>query len=305
VQPDSPWFRVAAVLPEDAEDPLIGALGSLAERGFEVMGALALALDPSLGSVPEGWARFGIYAQSEEIEDVRLGLAQAVERLSALGLVPDGARMLPPEAIEPGWQFRWKEYFTVSPVTDRITIRPTWLPHVPRPGEVVIDLDPGAAFGTGTHATTRLCLVLLDQLAPFERVFDVGTGSGVLAVAAARLGAREVLAVDTDPLAVEVATENVAANSVTDLVRVAEGSVERGVGAYDVLVANILAPTLIGLREALVAQVRPGGHLVLSGVLIEEGDAVEAAFCNGPVEVCGRENEGEWTALLLRRRDEP
>lgn len=299
------WFRVAVVLPADLEDPLIGALGDVADRGLEVVDIRAAALDPTLDSLPDDHARMSLFAREQELESVRASMASAVAFLATLGL---GLTAAPPVAaipVEPGWRDGWRAWFKASRVTERVVIRPSWEPWVPAPEDRVLDLDPGTAFGTGGHATTRLCLAEADRLIgrgdPVARVLDVGTGSGILAIACARLGSHEVIAIDNDPEAVLVARENAARNAVDDLVRVSEAPLGSIGGTFQLILANILAPTLLQLRDALVARLAPGGRVVLSGVLAEEGPAVRAGFEGAGLVFERGGAEGEWVALTLQR----
>jgi ribosomal protein L11 methyltransferase len=294
-------FRIAAVVPADVEEPLIGALGETALRGLEVVDRRAIALDPSLEALQEGWARVALFGEASEVEQLRVSLAGALAWLAEAGLAPAGLQVviLP---VTPGWRDAWKAYFKVSHVTPRIVIRPSWEPYVPAPGEKVLDLDPGTAFGTGGHATTRLCLVALDalmELSERPRVLDVGTGSGILAIAAARLGAGTVVAVDNDPEAVLVSRENAAINSVDDLVALSTTPIEAVEGQFDIVLANILAPTLIALRDAIVARLLPGGAIVLSGILVEEGPSVVQSYVAAGLRLVDERSESEWVALTL------
>lgn len=299
------WFRVAAVLPADLEEPLIGALGDLSDRGLEVVDHRATALDPTLFDLPDDHARMSLFAQADELEAVRAGLASALSFLVSLDL---GLAEAPPIGVlpvAPGWRDGWRAWFKASRVTERIVIRPSWEPWVPAPEDRVLDLDPGTAFGTGGHATTRLCLSEVDRLVgrgePVARVLDVGTGSGILAIAAARLGAHSVFAVDNDPEAVLVARENASRNAVDDIVFASEQPLASVPGSFQLIVANILAPTLLQLRESLVERLEPGARIVLSGVLAEEGDAVREGFEQVGLTFERSAVEGEWVALTLRR----
>lgn len=299
------WFRVATIVHAELEEILIGALGELSLRGMEVLDHRAAPLDSSLAELPPAHVRFSLFAESAELEVVRAGLAAALSALAAMGLAPADVPAVFVLPVAPGWRDGWKAWFKASRVTERIVIRPSWEPWVAAPEDRVLDLDPGTAFGTGGHATTRLCLAEVDRLVgrgtPVPRVLDVGTGSGVLAIAAARLGAYEVVAVDNDPEAVLVASENAARNAVDDLVRVSQTSLELIDGAFSLVLANILAPTLLLLRDALVARLAPEGHLVLSGVLVDEGPEVQAGFEEAGLVLEHADTEGEWIALTLRR----
>jgi ribosomal protein L11 methyltransferase len=175
---------------------------------------------------------------------------------------------------------------------------------------VVIDLDPGMAFGTGQHATTRMCLELLEEyVQPGDRVLDVGTGSGILAVAAAKLGARECLALDIEPRSAAVARENAARNGVNVVIRTASGSLgdgwplpEPSPSNYDLGLANITAAAVAELMPSFAAALRPGGQLIASGIIGERMDAVRAAMAAAGFDIVEERAEGDWRAVVARRR---
>jgi ribosomal protein L11 methyltransferase len=206
---------------------------------------------------------------------------------------------------EQDWAESWKRFFRVQRVSERIVIRPTWEPYEPQPGDCVVDLDPGMSFGTGNHATTQACLVFLDQLAAADSarsVLDMGCGSGILAIAARKLGFAEVAAFDNDPDAVAIARENAADNGVGVVFEVCD--LVQNTRQADVVVANILAPVLIAHAGVIAAAVKPGeqGAMILSGILDTQYAAVRAAY-----EAQGFAEErslliGEWRSGLFVRR---
>jgi ribosomal protein L11 methyltransferase len=208
---------------------------------------------------------------------------------------------------EEDWANAWKEYFFVHRIGERIVIVPSWRvdEYEPRPDDVVLLLDPGMAFGTGLHPTTRLCLQALEAF-PFEpgmRVLDVGAGSGILAIAAARLGASYVEAVELEAVAASVCQENVDRNGVGDVVHVRHGRVEGPPSVpFDLVLANITVATLLELHPILAAQLRPGGLAVLSGVLDERVEDLWAALLATGWERERTDQEQDWVALLARRR---
>ena len=200
------------------------------------------------------------------------------------------------------WSENWKKYYKPFRIGAHLVVRPTWEAYEAAPGDLVIELDPGMAFGTGTHETTSMCMQLLEKhLQEGMRVMDVGTGSGILAIAAARLGAREVLAIDIDPAAVKVARENIALNHVQDRVRAVEGDLCKSEAMpCDLAVANIVADAIRMLAAPLTRHLKKGGLLICSGIIRErEQDVLEAALAAG-YAVADRLEKGEWVALALR-----
>jgi ribosomal protein L11 methyltransferase len=203
---------------------------------------------------------------------------------------------------ETDWAEAWKTHYEVLRVGRRLVIKPTWRDYAPNPDDLIIEMDPGMAFGSGLHATTRLCLEAMEiYLRPGASVLDVGTGSGILAVAAARLGALQVLALDTDPLAVRVARENVALNKVEVVARVEVGTVQISnvkSPVWDLVVANILAETIIELMPALATDLAAGGTLVASGIILDRAEAVVSALSENGLSLVERRKDGEWVALI-------
>jgi ribosomal protein L11 methyltransferase len=237
-------------------------------------------------------------ATGETLEEIRRSLWHLgqLRRVGELVVTP---------RKEEDWANAWKEHYRPVRVGRRVVARPPWAEYNPAPDEVVVELDPGMAFGTGTHPTTRLCLMALeDALRPGDRVFDVGTGSGILAIAAAKLGAVQVDAVDNEPVAVRSARENAERNGVSDRVRIEVGSAgEEGpfAGEYDLVLANIIARILNQLADGIVASVRPGGTVVLSGIIEGREAAVRASYEERGMELAGRDQFEDWVALVYRR----
>ena len=213
------------------------------------------------------------------------------------------------ERLEPEeWTEAWKRFFHTARVSEHIVVHPVWEPFEPEPGDIVVDIDPGMSFGTGLHPTTRTCLRFLDELAAepggLGPVLDLGCGSGILSIAAAKLGAPRVDALDFDPAAVGVTAENLAANRVpAGVVRTAVGDVLRdALPSAPVVVANILASVLIDASGRIAASVAPGGTLLLSGILDAQfGEVVEAFQAHG--FSCVRSVlDAEWRSGVFRRQ---
>lgn len=207
---------------------------------------------------------------------------------------------------EEEWATAWKEYYHPTPLGERLVVCPSWESYSKQPNELVITLDPGMAFGTGTHHTTRLCAQLLERvIKQGDRVLDMGTGSGILSIAALMLGAGSAVGVDIDAVAVRTAAENAAANGFAsprfralcgDLVNDRELNDTLG-GGYNVIAANIVADVIIMLSPSIRRQLRAGGTLVASGVILPRRDeVVEALTTNGLTVTTIEENDG-WCAI--------
>jgi len=241
------------------------------------------------------------------------------EKLQELRTYLAGLRQLWPESawgeletrtvIEQDWVDEWKKSFSPLPVSERFWVVPTWR-EVPepakQPGRLVIRLDPGMAFGTGLHASTRACLHEIETLVP-ERtrsVLDLGTGSGILAIAGRMLGADRVLAVDLDPAALKVAQKNAEINGISGIEFRAGGAdpeARLSNQPFDLVLANIFANELIRLKPLLLRHLAPAGWLVLAGILFQQAEEVEAAFQQTGLRLVERPREEEWVALVFEQ----
>jgi ribosomal protein L11 methyltransferase len=231
-------------------------------------------------------------------------LEAALSKLSQSHHIPP-ARIT--ELAEEDWSTVWKASFQPQHIGRSIVLKLPEQTYSPAEGEVVIDLEPGMAFGTGLHATTRMCLVCLEQLVrPGDHLLDMGTGSGVLAIAAVRLGAESVLALDNDPTAVAVARENVSLNTVAHAATVEEGSLEylrnHQVPPLDGIIANIIAEVIVEMTElGLAAYLKLGGWLVASGIMTPAERTVRTAFAECGMQIADRYQEEEWVTLCGRK----
>lgn len=216
------------------------------------------------------------FAADGRLDDRRRALRERLLALTENGVDTAPATVSETALADEDWSESWKKYFHTEKVGDRVVIQPSWEVYEPQAGEVVVRLDPGAAFGTGTHPTTALCLRAMEKLIkPGMTVFDVGTGSGVLAITAAKLGAGAVTAVDYDSTALRVARENIAQNGLADAITLKESDILRNVtGRADVVTANIIADIIIRLFADLDAHLAPGGALLASGIIADRKSVV-------------------------------
>jgi ribosomal protein L11 methyltransferase len=303
------WLELSVAADHEAVEAVSEILTRAAPGGTSVEPAFELVEDGLAARVD--FARPALVRAHLPILDparVRSAVEQAdreLGHLQAFGLRPIGdlaARVI----HEADWANAWKAHFPVLRIGRRIVIRPTWRRHRRQPDDVVLALDPGMAFGTGLHPTTRLCLAALESLADrgalaSARVLDVGSGSGILSIAAALLGASSVLAVDVDPIAVDASAANARRNRLVRRIRARVGSSPSGEGPFDVVLANLIASLLVGLADGLIADLRPGGTLLASGIFVNREAEVVAAFESRGLVIADRWSEGEWVALEVRR----
>jgi ribosomal protein L11 methyltransferase len=303
------WLELAIEADPEAVEAVSEILGRVASGGTSVEPAfelvddgLAARLDPGRPAIVRGYvpARDPVAAEA-----AARSVDLALDHLRAFELRPIG-ELRTRIVDEADWAEAWKAHFPVLRIGQRIVIRPTWRRHRAHAGDVVIALDPGMAFGTGLHPTTRLCLLGLETIADQAafrraRVIDVGSGSGILSIAAARLGAGDVLALDVDPIAVESTTANADLNGLAGVIRARLGSVPTAEAPADVLVANLIAALLVRLAPELAASLRVGGRWLGSGIFRDREGEVRAAFSAVGLETTERWAEEDWVALAGHR----
>ncbi len=244
-------------------------------------------------------------------EQIRRRIEDGLWHLGRIYPIPEATTRV---VREEDWANAWKQYYKPMRVGRRIVLKPTWEEYAPQPQDLVVELDPGMAFGTGLHPSTRLCIRALEELVrPGDAVLDVGTGSGVLSIVAAKLGAAQVVATDIDPIAVQVAGENAQANGLGEQgaaggVSISHGSIPAGMdGRFQVVVANILAEVLANLLDGsygnvlLANPLAADGHLILAGIIEEKAALVIEAGQRHGLALVDKKQESDWVALVLRR----
>ncbi len=233
-------------------------------------------------------------------------IEQQLDSWQALGIKVSEVESLAIERED--WAEVWKRYFNIIHISPRLVVKPSWLDYTSEPGQVVVEIDPGMSFGTGQHATTAFCLKMLDKLADkqdVDTVLDAGCGSGILSIAAAKLGYGVIDGFDIDADAVRIAEENLIDNAIAPAVvnlqtAALESFISRRSG-YDLVLANILAHILKANSSRIVTLVKPGGYLVLAGILTQEYDDLKQLFTSQGVEEIENFTEREWTSGLFRR----
>lgn len=239
-------------------------------------------------------------------EETRQRVAEGLWHLSSLG--PQFVGDLHSRVVnEEDWANAWKDYFHVTHIGQRLVIRPSWRTYTPKEHEVVLELDPGMAFGTGLHPTTRMCLEQIEQRTrPGMRVLDVGTGSGILALAALKLGAASAYCIDNSSVAVESATSNAAANGLSERMTVTlgildEAEAERHANQYDLVLANIIARVIGSIAPQLAQVLAPGGLLITSGIIEERRHEAEQPLLATGLQLIDQVMIDDWVTLIMRK----
>ena len=302
------WLELSVAADIEAVEAVSEILGRVAPVGTSVEPAFEL-IDEGLGARVDATRPAIVRAYLPGGDEAASGRAiaeasEALGHLQAFGLRPIG-ELTTRVVHEADWAEAWKAHFPVLRVGRRIVIRPTWREHEALPGDVVVALDPGMAFGTGLHPTTRLCLAALERLADQgdvegRSVLDVGCGSGILSLAAVLLGADRAVGVDTDPIAVESTRANAARNEIGGHVTAREGSLPSGESAFGVVLANLIAGVLVPLAPMLRTELASDGVLLASGIFVDREAEVVAAFETAGLHVTARDLEGDWVALEAR-----
>ncbi|MBS6903514.1 50S ribosomal protein L11 methyltransferase [Streptococcus anginosus] len=246
------------------------------------------------------------YPETANLEMIRQEVKERLVQLRDFGLEIGETQLTTQQLAEEDWADNWKKYFEPARITHDLTIVPSWTDYEVTTGEKIIKLDPGMAFGTGTHPTTKMSLFALEQvLRGGETVLDVGTGSGVLSIASSLLGAKEIFAYDLDDVAVRVAQENIALNAGTENIHVAAGDLLKGIDIEaDVIVANILADILVNLTDDAYRLLKDEGYLIMSGIISEKWNLVwESAEAAG-FFLETHMIQGEWNACVFKKTKE-
>ncbi len=307
------WLEITVTVDEEAAEAVVETLSRYAPNAVAVEQlardsspatphAVEAGLDGSTRGLLDTTVSVRAYLPIDaEVAPKRQRVAEALWHLRQILPFPEPSC----REIEPvEWESAWKEHYHVLRVGAHIVIKPSWRDHAPQPGDVVIELDPGMAFGTGLHPTTQMCLRAIETTMPRgARVLDLGAGSGILAIAAAKLGAGSVLALDVDRAAVESARENMARNRVEGVVRVEPGSLDAiAARSFDFAVVNILAKTIVQLCEAgLGEKINSGGVIVFAGLIDTQESEVRETLGRVGLTVIDRFQDKDWVGLACRR----
>lgn len=307
------WQEVTIRVSREAEELVSNLLIELGSQGVAIAdSADYVGQEDRYGEIfpeveqNETIAITAYYPDTLDLAEVTSQLQERLAELERMGLLASSAMLSSQTLDEEDWAENWKKYYEPTRITHDLTIVPSWTDYEPTAGEKVIRLDPGMAFGTGTHPTTKMSLFALSQvLRGGETVLDVGTGSGVLSIASSLLGAKEIYAYDLDEVAVRVAQENIDLNSNTDNIHVSANDLLNCITQEaDVIVANILADILVNLVEDAYRLVKDEGYLIMSGIIADKLEMVVAATQEAGFFLETHLIQGEWNALVFKKTDD-
>ena len=301
----SKWIEVSLRADGESAEAIAEVLERFGHQGvsLEQDGIPPDTWDESEVPPPQNLILRAYFPDDKQLEDKKRQLRTALGHMRLMYPMPEPEyKVLDAD----DWSEAWKAHYQPLRIGERLLIRPLWIDVKLAPNDIEISLDPGMAFGTGTHPTTQLCLEALERLVkPAQDVLDLGSGSGILSIAAAKLGARKVLALDIDPIAVDTTADNARANGVGDRIIAEQGSLENVLGSarrFDLVIVNILARVILQMTEqALGTIVRPGGSAIFSGIIDSQLDEVEAALLRTGLQPYARKQQGDWMLIEARR----
>lgn len=244
----------------------------------------------------------GYFSSEEDINEKISEIEKRLDYVKSLGLDTGTLEIYKKEVKQENWENEWKKYFNVQKVSDSIVIKPSWEEYTAKEGEKIIDIDPGMAFGTGTHETTRMCINAIEKyMNKGDSLIDIGCGSGILSIAAAHLGAEKVIAVDLDKLAVKVSKENVDLNGFSNTIDVRYGDLTDVIDEKaDVIVANIIADIIAKLSENIADFIKDGGYFISSGIINDKKDFVISKLKENNFDIIEENNDGEWNCIVSK-----
>ncbi|MEI6131771.1 MAG: 50S ribosomal protein L11 methyltransferase [Bacillota bacterium] len=313
------WHEVKILTTLEASDAISDWLSEQGAKGVSILDpeeVRFLEANPQLNSAPDfvGFEQGFLDALGDDVvvkayfsdlHNCKLIVSEVDAKLKQISEFLDigKADVSISEVDEEDWATSWKKYYKPIKISNRIVIKPTWEEYEPKEGEVILELDPGMAFGTGTHETTSMCLKLIDEYMTSEikSVLDVGCGTGILGIATALLGAKKVRAYDIDENSVRITRENAEINNVENIVSAKKNDLLKGVSeGCDLVVANIVADIVILLLADARTLLERGGIMVISGIIHERVVAVENALSQNGFEIDKKMVDGEWNAYALR-----
>lgn len=299
------WLEINATISNENEEIVAGIFYSIGANALDIE-------DPNdlidLSQRKQEWDFFGIdleglnfdkikikayFSKEEDIDSI---LSFLKENIEAKGL----GSISTTEIEDEDYLNNWKKYFKPFKIGDNIIIKPSWEEYDEKKEDIIIDIDPGMAFGTGTHETTSLCIEALEKyIKKGDTVFDIGCGSGILSIVCAKLGAEKIVAIDLDPLCVKISKENILKNNLEDIIEVKKGDLLQAIkGKADVIVANIIAEVILNMTDSIKNYLNDGGIFISSGIILNKKDMVLEALDKNDFKIEEIKTQGEWVSII-------
>ncbi|WP_333860095.1 50S ribosomal protein L11 methyltransferase [Clostridium sp.] len=304
------WIEVSIVVSSEAVEAVSGILYNTEVEGISIEDTKDIEFkkkhpgdwdyfDESLLKVEEGAVIKAYYRESESFSSYLEYIKESVNNLEDLGIDKGKGLVVANRVNEEDWENGWKKYYKPYRAGEKIVIKPIWEEYENKAQDIVVEIDPGMAFGTGTHETTRMCIKALEKyVKPHSNVLDIGTGSGILAITASKLGAKKVTAVDLDPVAVESALKNISYNNIKNI-EVFQGNLMEDVhGKTDIIVINIIADVILSLTEEVKKFLAPQGVFICSGIIIDRKEEVAENLRNNGFFIKEINKDGEWVCIV-------
>lgn len=309
---DKDWLEVEIITSCEAAEAVTGILYNTGVQGISILDSEDVQFkkenpgqfdwfDENIINVKDGAIIKAYYKQDDKFDEYVAYIKESIVNLEEFGIDKGEGIVTVNKVNEEEWENNWKKYYKPTKVGEKIVVKPIWEEYEPNEEEIVIELDPGMAFGTGTHETTRLCVKALEEYVKEDSiVFDIGTGSGILAIAAAKLKAKQAVGVDLDPVAVASAKENVNYNNIENIQILYGNLMDVVEGKADIVVANILADVIKILAEDVKNFIAKGGYFVSSGIILDRRDDVSKKLeeCGFKIEKVN--TDGEWCCIIAK-----
>jgi ribosomal protein L11 methyltransferase len=307
------WIEVEIITNEEAIEAITAILYNTEVKGVSILDVDDIEFvkknanyneyfPENLSPIDSGAIMRAYYKEDGFVEKLNY-IKESINNLSEFDIDTEGITVNTYKVDESQWEDNWKKYYKTTKIGERIVVKPSWEHYEKKENEIVVELDPGMAFGTGTHETTSLCIKALEKyVCENHRVFDIGTGSGILAIVAAKLKVEKVIGVDLDPVAVEVALENVEINKVHNI-EILEGNLMDVVkGKADIVIANILADIIILLSEDVKKFLKPEGWFISSGIIKSKLDLVSNHLIDLGFSIEEVNVDGEWCCVVAKAK---
>ena len=309
---DKNWLEVTVITSSEAVEAVTGLFYNVGVKSVSIEDYQDVVFkknhpmfgdffDEKVFTANEGAVVKGYFKECGEFDEYLSYIKEGIEGLKNFGIDKGEGLVIVNKVNEEDWENNWKKYYKPIKIGNKIVVKPLWEEYEKKEGEVIVELDPGMAFGTGTHETTRMCIKALEDYVKEDSIiFDIGTGSGILAIAASKLGAKEVIGVDLDPVAVEAAKKNISLNDLSSI-KVLEGNLMEVVeGKADIVVANLLAEIVIELCEDVRQFIKKDGLFISSGIIREKEQLVIDKLVDSGFKIVDRIYDGEWCLIIAK-----